>query len=96
MAMCWITTASYLLLIVTSLVNASPSRTKDPSLAAPYLNQAAQRKGKLFFGTATDIPGVEQQNVEYMRILNDTKIWGQLTATNYMKVPPTIQTSRNR
>ena len=57
----------------------------DPALAPPFLNDLAKSKGKLWFGTAADIPGPEQQNQEYMTILNDTKIFGQLTPANYMK-----------
>lgn len=42
--------------------------------------------GKLWFGTATDIPGIgEHANVDYMTILNDTNIFGQLTPANSMK-----------
>lgn len=52
---------------------------------APYLNNLAQAAGKLWFGTAADVPGPEQQDQEYMTILNDTRIFGQITPANYMK-----------
>ena len=53
---------------------------------APYLNQLIQAKGKLWLGSATDIPGAEQQDKEYMTILNNTKLFGQLSPANSMKV----------
>jgi len=52
---------------------------------APYLNNLAQAAGKLWLGTAADVPGVEQQDKEYMTILNDTRIFGQITPANDMK-----------
>lgn len=58
----------------------------DPAIAPPYLNSLAQKEGKLWFGTASDIPGPEQSDVEYMTILNDTNIFGEITPANYMKV----------
>lgn len=55
--------------------------------ASPYLNDLAQSQGKLWFGTAADIPGTgEDTNQEYQTILNDTDIFGQLTPANSMKV----------
>ena len=69
-------------------VTAAPIEERAYSVAngPPYLNQIAQANGKLWFGTAADIPGPEQNNVEYMTILNDTKIFGEVTPANYMKV----------
>lgn len=52
----------------------------------PWLNDLAREHDKLWFGTATDIPGPEQQDEGYMTILNDTNIFGCLTPANYMKV----------
>ncbi|KAF2096055.1 family 10 glycosyl hydrolase [Rhizodiscina lignyota] len=79
----------HVLLVVgtlAALVAAVPSKNPYASaLAPPYLNLLAKAKGKLWFGTATDIPGVEQQDQEYMSILNDSKIFGQLTPANAMK-----------
>lgn len=54
--------------------------------APPYLNKLAQDAGKLWFGTAADIPGPEQSDIEYMTVLNDTKVFGEITPANYMKV----------
>lgn len=64
-------------------------RSDDPdagSNSPQNLNELAQARGKLWFGTAADVPGAEQQDVGYMTILNDTNIFGQLTPANYMKV----------
>jgi hypothetical protein len=63
-----------------------PSQGHSDNPSPPYLNDLAQADGKLWFGTAADIPGVEQQDVGYMTILNDTRIFGQVTPANYMKV----------
>jgi len=55
-------------------------------LAPPYLNEIAQANGKMYFGTATDQPGTgEDTNILYQEILNDTRIFGQVTPANYMK-----------
>ena len=50
------------------------------------LNDYAKAAGKIYFGTAADIPGPEQQDVAYMTQLNNTHDFGQLTPANYMKV----------
>jgi len=47
---------------------------------SPYLIQAAIAKGKVYFGTAVAIPGSETSDSEYMTILNDTNIFGQLVS----------------
>lgn len=44
----------------------------------PYLNILARQAGKLWFGTAADIPGVEQNDARYMALLNDTNIFGEV------------------
>lgn len=59
--------------------------TSAAANGAPFLNNIAQNAGKLWFGTAADVPGPEQQNLEYMTILNDTRIFGEITPANYMK-----------
>jgi hypothetical protein len=64
--------------------------------ASPYLNEIAQSKGKLWFGISTEIPGSEQLDQEYMTILNDTKIFGQLTPANYMKVRCCLQSAHQK
>ena len=51
-----------------------------------YLNQAAQSSGKICFGSAVAIPGNEQQDSNYMAILNNTNEFGQITPTYSMKV----------
>ena len=62
----------------------------------PYLNEIAQSKGKRWFGTAADIPGTgEYTNKEYMTILNDTRIFGQITPANDMKVSCTLFCSQS-
>jgi endo-1,4-beta-xylanase len=68
-----------------SIPHGSPPSTSSPT-GPPYLNELAQKHGKLWFGTAADIPGPEQQDEGYMSILNDTKIFGEITPANYMKV----------
>jgi endo-1,4-beta-xylanase len=52
-----------------------------------YLNDLAQDHGKLWFGTAADLPGTaEQTDNEYLRILTNPKNFGEITPANYMKV----------
>jgi hypothetical protein len=64
------------------------SRHPNPSslTAPPFLNDLARADGKLWFGTAADIPGPEQDDEPYMTVLKDTKIFGQVTPANEMKV----------
>ena len=51
------------------------------------LNDYAKAAGKVYFGTAADIPGTaELSDVAYMTQLNNTHDFGQLTPANYMKV----------
>lgn len=76
------------LALAVGLAAAAPGWGKDPN-PPPYLNSLAQKAGKLWFGTAADIPGPEQSDVNYMTILNDTKIFGEVTPANYMKVQET-------
>lgn len=61
-----------------------PSPTKE-------LNEYAVEAGKLYFGTASDIPPVDDQGAElydegYMSLLNDTRMFGQRTPANIQKV----------
>lgn len=53
-------------------------------LASAQLNQLAKKAGKLYFGTATD--NGELSNSTYVKILDNTKEFGQLTPANGMKV----------
>ncbi|KAF8583577.1 glycoside hydrolase family 10 protein [Ramaria rubella] len=47
------------------------------------LNRVARAAGKLYFGTATDNP--ELTDTPYVKILNDTREFGQLTPANSLK-----------
>jgi endo-1,4-beta-xylanase len=49
------------------------------------LNDAAKVAGKLWFGTAADIPGPEQADYYYMREFNNTHDFGEATPANIMK-----------
>lgn len=58
------------------------------------LNDAAKAAGKLWFGTAVDIPGTgEAQDPYYMREFKSPHDFGEATPANIMKVralsPPT-------
>jgi endo-1,4-beta-xylanase len=50
------------------------------------LNDAAKQAGKLWFGTAADIPGDEQSDKYYMKEFNNTHDFGEATPANIMKV----------
>lgn len=51
------------------------------------LNDAAKDAGKLYFGTAADIPGTgEKDDPYYMAQFNNTHDFGQATPANIMKV----------
>jgi len=54
-------------------------------LASAQLNDLIRKAGKLYFGTALDNVniGLDQR---YMKILNDTREFGQLTPANGQKV----------
>ena len=63
----------------------------SPSVCGPYLNELAQEHGKLWFGTAADIPGTnETSDLAYMAIATNEKIFGELTPANMMKVKSSI------
>jgi endo-1,4-beta-xylanase len=49
----------------------------------PGLNELAQAAGKKYFGTATDNP--ELNDTAYTAILNNKKIFGQISPANSMK-----------
>lgn len=61
-------------------------------LASAQLHQLAKEAGLLYFGTATD--NGELNNTQYVKILTDTKEFGQLTPSNGQKVhfPSTLET----
>lgn len=61
------------------------SQASGPT-SPPYLHELAVKAGKLYFGTATDQPGTgEDTDITYQTILNDTRIFGQVTPANGMK-----------
>jgi hypothetical protein len=72
-------------LVMTLLTSVSSSPSLRGLTSGAKLNTLAQENGKIWFGTAADIPGPEQEDLDYMTILNDTGIFGQLTPANYMK-----------
>ncbi|KAH8765166.1 penicillium Canescens endo-1,4-beta-xylanase Xyle [Hyaloscypha finlandica] len=69
------------------LLNSSRNRfCFNKSLQLAYLNDLAQDNGKLWFGTAADIPGTaEQTDKDYLRILTNPKNFGEITPANMMK-----------
>jgi endo-1,4-beta-xylanase len=71
------------------LATASPGHKPKPidNCGPPYLNELAQQHGKLWLGTAADIPGTnETSDAGYMAIVTNEKIFGELTPANMMKV----------
>lgn len=51
------------------------------------LNDAAKQAGKLWFGTAADIPGTDESSDKYyMKEFNNTNDFGEATPANIMKV----------
>lgn len=72
-------------LFVLSQTLVAQTRTDVASTATSTvaLNVAAKAAGKLYFGTATDNP--ELIDPDYVTILNDTAIFGQLTPGNSLK-----------
>ncbi|KXL48666.1 glycoside hydrolase family 10 protein [Acidomyces richmondensis BFW] len=71
----------------SSATNTNPTTTL---LATPQpsnwgLNNAARADGKLWFGTAADIPGLEQDDRYYMKEYNNTHDFGGTTPANIMK-----------
>jgi endo-1,4-beta-xylanase len=72
--------------LLFSTAGAVPVAETSPT-APPYLNDLAELAGKLWFGTAADIPGTaETSDTAYMNILKDTNIFGEITPANMMKV----------
>ena len=67
------------LLAFIAAVACAPS--KAPS--GPQLNLVAKSHGKLYFGTATDNP--ELNDTAYTAILDDNRMFGQITPANSMK-----------
>ncbi|KAF7194238.1 Endo-1,4-beta-xylanase D [Pseudocercospora fuligena] len=66
--------------LATSTLASPKPKTTDSGL-----NLAAKASGKLWFGTAADKPGEEQQDQYYMKELLNYKDFGEVTPANAMK-----------
>lgn len=74
---------------ISSSVNTNPTTTLIATATATNygLNDAAKEAGKLYFGTAADIPGTgEAEDPYYMAEFNNTHDFGGATPANIMKV----------
>lgn len=74
----------------TSTSSALPTSTA----VVPGLNYVAKAAGKLYFGTATDNP--ELNDTAYDAILDNNQQFGQLTPANSMKWVRIFRFSRSR
>lgn len=75
----------------SSSTNTNPTTTETATYTSVIgLNDYARATGKLYFGSAPDIPGVEQQDVYYIAELENPHDWGQMTPANCMKVSLTM------
>ena len=86
------------LTIASPLLNERATTTTTPTQTNPTttivatatgkfgLNDAAKQAGKLWFGTAADIPGPEQNDKYYMKEFSNTHDFGEATPANIMKV----------
>lgn len=71
---------------VASACSCLVTPTSTPT-AGPYLNDLAKAAGKLWFGTAADIPGTDETTDEaYLAILTNPHNFGEMTPANTMKV----------
>lgn len=73
----------------SSISNTNPTTTLIATATATNygLNDAAKAAGKLWFGTAADIPGTgELGDSYYMAEFNNTHDFGEATPANIMKV----------
>ena len=70
-----------LLLAVSVLITAAACAPS--SISGPQLNLVAKQHRKLYFGTATDNP--ELNDTAYTAILDSNKMFGQITPANSMK-----------
>lgn len=73
----------------SSASNTNPTTTLVATATATNygLDDAAKAAGKLWFGTAADIPGTrELEDVYYMAQFNNTHDFGEATPANIMKV----------
>ena len=83
--------------IASPLINERATTTTIPTQTNPTttivatatskfgLNDAAKQAGKLWFGTAADIPGDETSDKYYMKEFNNTHDFGEATPANIMK-----------
>lgn len=71
------------LAVLCSLLSLVACAAVSPAATGTELHALAKQKGKLYFGTATDNP--ELTDVPYTTILDDNKMFGQITAANSMK-----------
>ena len=71
----------------TTLTGEYPTATATATTPAKTgLNELAKQAGKVYFGTAVDIPGTAEENDKYyLQQLDNTRDFGQLTPANYMK-----------
>lgn len=73
-----------ILLTAGSAVPTSSSTTETSS-TFPHLNELAQAKGKLWFGSSIDTTSDSVDDETYMSIFNKYEIFGQTTPGNTMK-----------
>ena len=73
-----------ILIVLAAAVVGAPLEPRA-GIDSPYLNTAIQSKGKLWFGTAIDVPGTEASDSAYMAIFNNSQIFGEVTPGNQMK-----------
>lgn len=75
----------------SATTNTVPTTTLVATATGTFgLNDAAKATGKLWFGTAADIPGPEQQDKYYMKEFNNANDFGEATPANIMKVSQSI------
>ncbi|PYH88274.1 glycoside hydrolase family 10 protein [Aspergillus ellipticus CBS 707.79] len=71
-------------LIATGTAIPTPSQTETSS-SFPHLNELAQAKGKLWFGSSIDTTSDSVKDDTYISIFNQSAIFGQTTPGNTMK-----------
>ncbi|KAI9701661.1 MAG: hypothetical protein M1820_006432 [Bogoriella megaspora] len=71
--------------LAASQTNTSATTTLVATATGTGLNDAAKATGKLYFGTAADIPGDEQSDTYYLAEYNNTSDFGATTPANIMK-----------
>ncbi|KAF7193473.1 Endo-1,4-beta-xylanase D [Pseudocercospora fuligena] len=81
----------FTILISPASARSIPVHTLTPRYNISGLNIAAEADGKEWFGTATNISGIEQQDPYYVEQLLNWKDFGQATPANRMKFAFTEQ-----